>query len=44
MAVHGNPLHPQKEIAESYDTDFKNAVLPSDREMYEKIKKINKLK
>ena len=27
-----------------YCNYFKNAVLPSDREMYEQIKKINKLK
>ena len=31
LAVHGNPLHPQKEIAESYDTDFKNAVLLAEK-------------
>ena len=27
LACHGNPLHPNKEIADSYDVDFKNAVL-----------------
>ena len=31
LAVHGNPLHPQKEIAEAYDTDFKNAVLLAEK-------------
>ena len=31
LAVHGNPLHPQKDIAESYDTDFKNAVLLAEK-------------
>ncbi len=27
LACHGNPLHPNKEIANGYDQDFKNAVL-----------------
>ena len=31
LAVHGNPLHPQKDIAEAYDTDFKNAVLLAEK-------------
>ena len=31
LAVHGNPLHPQKELAEMYDTDFKNAVLLAEK-------------
>ena len=31
LAVHGNPLHPDKEIAKSYDTDFKNAVLLAEK-------------
>ena len=26
LAVHGNPLHPNKEIAKTFDTDFDNAV------------------
>ncbi len=31
LATHGNPLHPNKEIAEMYDTDFKNAVLLAEK-------------
>ncbi len=31
LAAHGNPLHPNKEIAEMYDTDFKNAVLLAEK-------------
>ena len=31
LAVHGNALHPQKELAEMYDTDFKNAVLLAEK-------------
>ena len=31
LAVHGNPLHPQKDLAEMYDTDFKNAVLLAEK-------------
>ncbi len=27
LACHGNPLHPQKEIAQSFHEDFKNAIL-----------------
>ena len=31
LAVHGNPLHPNREIAESYDRDFKDAVLLAEK-------------
>ena len=31
LAAHGNPLHPDKEIAESFDRDFKNAVLLAEK-------------
>ena len=31
LAAHGNPLHPDKEIAKAYDTDFKNAVLLAEK-------------
>ena len=31
LATHGNPLHPDKAIAESYDVDFKNAVLLAEK-------------
>ncbi len=31
LAVHGNPLHPDKATAESYDRDFKNAVLLAEK-------------
>ena len=31
LAVHGNPLHPNKAIAESYDKDFKEAVLLAEK-------------
>ena len=31
LAVHGNALHPNKELAEMYDTDFKNAVLLAEK-------------
>ncbi len=27
LSVHGNPVHPNKELAEKFDNDFKNAVL-----------------
>lgn len=27
LAAHGNPLHPNKEIADKFDSDFKDAVL-----------------
>ncbi len=27
LSVHGNPVHPNKEIAHSFDCDFRNAVL-----------------
>ena len=27
LACHGNPVHPNREIAESYDKDFREAVL-----------------
>ncbi len=31
LACHGNALHPDKEIAKMYDTDFKNAVLLAEK-------------
>ena len=31
LAAHGNPLHPNKEIAEMYDKDFKEAVLLAEK-------------
>ena len=31
LACHGNPLHPNKEIAAQYDEDFKNAVLLAEK-------------
>ena len=31
LAAHGNPLHPDKAIAEGFDRDFKNAVLLAER-------------
>ncbi|MBO4979664.1 MAG: sugar phosphate isomerase/epimerase, partial [Clostridia bacterium] len=31
LAVHGNALHPDKAIAKSFDTDFRNAVLLAER-------------
>ena len=31
LATHGNALHPNKELAEMYDTDFKNAVLLAEK-------------
>ena len=31
LAAHGNPLHPNKEIAAKYDEDFKNAVLLAEK-------------
>lgn len=31
LAAHGNPLHPNKEIAAEFDSDFKNAVLLAER-------------
>lgn len=31
FSVHGNPIHPNKEIAASYDKDFKDAVLLAER-------------
>ena len=31
LAAHGNPVHPDKEIAEQYDRDFKNAVLLAEK-------------
>lgn len=31
LAAHGNPLHPDKELAKMYDTDFKNAVLLAEK-------------
>ena len=31
LAVHGNPLHPNKAIAREFDTDFRNAVLLAER-------------
>lgn len=31
LSVHGNPVHPVKEIAQGFDVDFKNAVLLSEK-------------
>ena len=31
LACHGNPLHPDKAVAESFDTDFRNAVLLAEK-------------
>ncbi len=31
LACHGNPVHPNKETAKSYDDDFKNAVLLAEK-------------
>ena len=31
LATHGNPLHPNKEIAAQYDEDFKNAVMLAEK-------------
>ncbi len=31
LACHGNPLHPNKKIAKSFDTDFKNAILLAEK-------------
>ncbi len=31
LACHGNPLHPNKEIAAQYDTDFRNAILLAEK-------------
>ncbi len=31
LAAHGNPLHPNKEIAAQYDEDFQNAVLLAEK-------------
>ena len=31
LACHGNPVHPNKEIADSYDKDFKEAVLLAEK-------------
>ena len=31
LACHGNALHPDKAIAESFDTDFRNAVLLAEK-------------
>ena len=31
LACHGNPLHPNKEVAAQYDTDFKNAILLAEK-------------
>ena len=31
LAVHGNAVHPNAEIAKSYDTDFRNAVLLAEK-------------
>ena len=31
LACHGNPVHPNKEIADSYDKDFKDAVLLAEK-------------
>jgi len=31
LACHGNPVHPNKEIAAGYDADFKNAILLAEK-------------
>ncbi len=31
LACHGNPVHPNKEIAASYDKDFRNAILLAEK-------------
>lgn len=31
LAAHGNPLHPNRELAEAYDRDFKDAVLLAEK-------------
>ena len=31
LAAHGNALHPDKKIAEQFDTDFRNAVLLAEK-------------
>ena len=31
LAAHGNPVHPDKDIADSFDRDFKNAVLLAEK-------------
>lgn len=31
LSVHGNPVHPQKEIADSFHRDFENAVLLAEK-------------
>ena len=31
LAAHGNPLHPNKDIADGYDKDFRNAVLLAEK-------------
>ena len=31
LSVHGNPVHPQKDIAKSYDDDFRAAVLLAEK-------------
>ena len=31
LSVHGNPVHPDKKIAEEFDSDFKNAVLLAEK-------------
>ena len=31
LACHGNPLHPNREIAAQYDKDFKNAILLAEK-------------
>lgn len=31
LACHGNPLHPNKEIAAEYDRDFRNAILLAEK-------------
>ncbi len=31
LSVHGNPVHPNKEIAQSFETDFRNTVLLAEK-------------
>ena len=34
LAAHGNPVHPDKDVAKSFDADFKNAVLLAEHRKY----------
>ena len=37
LSVHGNPVHPNKETAKSYDEDFRNCVLLAERLGVERV-------